>query len=130
MGEWERREIIWIPSLPSWVLDMDQSRWASITVAKATVLYWLKDLDASEKHQEELGNLIHRAWDHADAEQVPFTVQDCTKIGRKHWESVRQNKLTLSRTNHGNSGNGHMVPGDSGTKTKKKKKTKEEGHRP
>ena len=82
----------------------------------------MKDLVASDKHHEELGNLIHRAWDRAEAEGVPFTVQDCTKIGRKHWESVRQNKLTLSWTNGGNSGNGLVVSSNSGTKTKKKKK--------
>ena len=104
------------------VLDMEQAGWASRTVAEATVPYQLKDLDASDKHHEELGNLIHHAWDHAEAEEVPFTVQDCTKIGRKHWESVRQNKLTLSQTTGGNNSTGLVVSGDSGTKTKKKKK--------
>ena len=57
------------------VLDMDQSGWASMTVAEATVLYWLKDLDASKKHQAELGDLIHRAWDRADA-QCPGLHED------------------------------------------------------
>ena len=67
--------------IPQLVLDMEQAGWASMTVAEATVLYWLKDLDASDKHHEELGNLIHRAWDRAEAEGVTFTVQDYTKIG-------------------------------------------------
>ena len=79
------------------VLDMDQSGWSSMTVAEATVLYWLKDLDATKKHQAELGDLIHQGWDRAYTEQVPFTVQDCVKIWRKHWDNVQQNKMTLSR---------------------------------
>ena len=66
-----------------------------MTVAKATALYWLKDLDASDKHHEELGNLIHHAWDRAEAEGVAFTVQDCTKIGRKHWECQTKQTDTL-----------------------------------
>lgn len=43
-------------------LYMEQDVWASMTVAEVTVLYWLKDLDASDKHHEELGNLINRLW--------------------------------------------------------------------
>ena len=60
--------------------------------------------------------------DCAEAEEVAFTVQDSTKIGRKYWKSVRQNKLTLSQTTGGNNGTGLVVSVDSGTKTKKKKK--------
>ena len=90
-------------------------------VADATVLYWIKDLDASKKHQAELGEKVHCAWDQAEALKVPFTVQDCMKIGRAHWDSVKQNKMTLSQTTPGNSGNGLVVTSDSGTGTKKKK---------
>ena len=77
------------------VLNMDQSGWSSMTVTEATVLYWIKDLDTSDKDQEELWKLIHKSWDPAEAEGVTFTVEDCRKIGHKHWESVRQNELTL-----------------------------------
>ena len=91
-----------------------------MTVTEVTVLYWIKDLDTSDKDLEELGKLVYKSWDSAEAEGVAFTVEDCRKIGHKHWESVRQNQLTLSWTNGGN--NGLVVSGDSNTKTKKKKK--------
>ena len=93
---------------------MDQSGWSTLTLAEGTVLYWIKDLDASDRDEEELRKLIHKAWDVTEAEGVPFTVEDCKKIGHKHWESVRHNQLTLSQTNGGN--NGLVVSGDSGTK--------------
>ena len=51
------------------VLDMDQSGWASMTVAEATVLYWLKDLDLSKKKQADLVDCVHNAWDAAEAQQ-------------------------------------------------------------
>lgn len=84
------------------VLDMDQSGWSSMTVTEVTVLYWIKYLDATDKDQEELGKLIHKSWDSAEAKGVTFTVETCRKIGHKYWESVRQNQVTLSRTNGGN----------------------------
>ena len=62
-----------------------------MTVTEVTVLYLIKDLDTSNRDQEELGKLIHKAWDVAEAKGVPFIVQDCRKMGHKYWESVRQN---------------------------------------
>ena len=95
-----------------------------MTVAEATDLYSIKDLDASKKNQANLGEKVHRSWDQAEAQKVPFTVQARMKIGRAHWNSVKQNKITLSRTTPGNNGISLVVTGDSGTGTKKKKNNK------
>ena len=48
-----------------------------MTVAEATVLFWLKDIDASDKDQEELGKLVNKAWDEAERQGLQFTVEDC-----------------------------------------------------
>ena len=50
------------------VLDMDQSGWGNMMVAEATVLYWIKDLDASKKNQADLREKLHCAWDQAVAQ--------------------------------------------------------------
>ena len=69
-----------------------------MTVAEATVLLWLKDMDSSDKDQEDLGKLLNKAWDEADKQGEAFTVEDCRSIAHAHWESVWQNQITLSRT--------------------------------
>lgn len=55
------------------ILDIEQCPWSTMTVTEATVLYWLNDLYASDRDQEELGKLIHRHWDEAEKQGVPFT---------------------------------------------------------
>ena len=86
------------------ILEMEQCQWSSMTVAEATVLFWLKDIDASDKDQEELGKLVNKAWDESEKQGVVFTVEDCRTIAHRHWESVRHNQITLSRTQGGNNG--------------------------
>ena len=58
------------------ILEMEVCQWASMTLAEATCLLWLKDIDSSDKDQEELGKLINREWDKADEQKVVFTVED------------------------------------------------------
>ena len=55
-----------------------------MTVTEVTVLYLLKDIDASDKDQEELGKLVHCHWDKAEKQGIPFTVEDCRRIGHCH----------------------------------------------
>merc|ERR1712243_438415 len=78
---------------------------------------WLKDIDSSDKDQEELGKLINREWDKAEEQKVVFTVEDCRAIAHKHWERVRQNNLTMSKTQNVNS----AVKDDDKLKEKKEK---------
>ena len=77
------------------LLDMEVCQWGSMTLAEATCLLWLKDIDMSDKNQEELGKTINLEWDKAEAQNVVFTVEDCRALAHKHWERVRQNNLTM-----------------------------------
>ena len=47
------------------ILEMEICQWSTMTVAEATVLLWLKDIDSSDKDQEDLGKLVNKAWDEA-----------------------------------------------------------------
>ena len=93
-------------------------QWASMTLAEATCLLWLKDIDSSDKDQEELGTLINREWDEAEKQKVVFTVEDCRAIAHKHWESVRQNQITMSKTQNANV----IVKDDEKAKEKKQRR--------
>ena len=48
------------------ILEMEQCQWSSMTVTEVTILFWLKDIDSSDKDQEELGKLVNKAWDEAE----------------------------------------------------------------
>ena len=74
-----------------------------------------------------MGKLVHKHWDEAERQGVPFTVEDCRRIRHRHWESVRQNQITLSRSQGGK--NGLLVTKD-GTKTKRKRKKAKRGTTP
>ena len=77
------------------ILEMEICQWVTMTVAEATVLLWLKDIDSSDKDQEDLGKLVNKAWDEAEKQGEVFTVEDCRSIAHVHWESVRHNQITL-----------------------------------
>ena len=102
------------------ILEMEICQWLTMTVAEATVLLWLKDIDSSDKDQEDLGKLVNKAWDEAEKQGEVFTVEDCRSIAHAHWESVRHNQITLSRTQ---GGNGLVVTKDE-TKAKRKRERK------
>ena len=89
-----------------------------MTVAEATVLFWLKDIDSSDKDQEDLGKAVNKAWDLAEKNGEVFTVEDCRSIAKVHWESVRSNEITLSRTQ----GQNGLVVTKEGKTTKRKRK--------
>ena len=55
-----------------------------MTVAESTVLLWLKDIDSSDKDQEDLGKLVNKARDEADKQGEVFTVEDCRSIAHAH----------------------------------------------
>ena len=103
------------------LLEMEICQWATMTVAEATVLLWLKDIDSSDKDQKELGKLINKAWEETDKQGEVFTVEDCRSIAHKHWESVCQNQITLSRTQNGT---GLAVTKDDEKAKRKKEKKK------
>merc|ERR1712112_514546 len=48
------------------ILEMEVCQWSSMTVEEATVLFWLKDIDSSDKDQEDLGKAVNKAWDLAE----------------------------------------------------------------
>ena len=77
------------------ILEMEICQWLSMTVAEATVLFWLKDIDSSDKDQEDLGKLVNKAWDEAEKQGAVFTVEGCQTIAHRHWESVHHNQITL-----------------------------------
>ena len=103
------------------ILEMEICQWASMTVAEATVLLWLKDIDSNDKDQEELGKLVNKQWDEAEKQDVVFTVDDCRAIAPKHWESVRQNQITMNKTQNVN---GLVITKDDEKAKEKKEKKK------
>ena len=70
------------------ILEMEICEWSTMTVAEATVLFRLKDIDSSDKDQEDLGKAVNKAWDQAEKNGEVFTVEDCRSIAKSHWESV------------------------------------------
>ena len=64
------------------------------------------------------GERANKAWDEAEKQGEVFTVEDCRSIAHAHWESVRHNQITLSRTQ----GQNGLVVNKDGTKTKRKRK--------
>merc|ERR1711867_324323 len=103
------------------ILEMGVCEWSTMTVAEATALFWLKDLDSSDKDQEELGKTVNKAWDLAEKNSEIFTVEDCRRIAKLHWEAVRSNEITLSRAQ---GQNGLVVTKDGKTTKRKRKKGK------
>ena len=72
---------------------MDQSGWSTMTVAEATILYWLKDLDTWKKNQVDLGDKAHKAWDVAELQGIPFTILHCIKIAHAHCKAEQNNPV-------------------------------------
>merc|ERR1712098_523298 len=91
------------------ILEMDLSGWVTMTVAEATILYWLKDVNESKKNQAELSDKVQKAWDVAKIQGQAFNIHDFLKIARVHWDSVLKNILTLS----GPQNKGQVTTGDT-----------------